>query len=55
MFASLGMPPRLRDAGVPSEPLGEVAALAMGDWFLRGNPRPVQHSNELFEILQRAW
>lgn len=54
-FLSLGIPLRLRDASVPAEPLAEIAGIAMGDWFLRGNPRPVQDSNELFEILQKAW
>jgi hypothetical protein len=29
---------RLRDVGVPREALFDIAASAMDNWFLRGNP-----------------
>ena len=54
-FASLGMPARLRDVGVPAEELKDIAQIAMGDWFLKGNPRPVQSAAELLDILEKAW
>ncbi|MBB3221615.1 iron-containing alcohol dehydrogenase family protein [Pseudoduganella umbonata] len=51
----LGIPGRLRDVNVPREGLADIAAHAMGDWFLRGNPRPVQSAAELQQILEEAW
>lgn len=55
IFTALGVPGRLRELGVPREDLPELAALAMGDWFLRGNPRPVQSASELQHIMEAAW
>jgi alcohol dehydrogenase class IV len=55
MFGGLKVPRRLRDVGVPREALGDVAANAMGDWFLRGNPRPVRDVSELRQVMEEAW
>lgn len=55
IFSALGIPSRLRDVDVPREALPEIATLAMGDWFLRGNPRPVRAAAELEQVLQEAW
>jgi alcohol dehydrogenase len=55
LFQDLGVPRRLRDAGVPHEALPEVASLGMGDWFLRGNPRPARDAPELQQVLEQAW
>lgn len=55
LFAALQTPPRLRDVGVPAEALPGIAARAMGDWFLKGNPRSVQDVSELQTILEAAW
>ncbi|HSW21119.1 MAG TPA: iron-containing alcohol dehydrogenase, partial [Ramlibacter sp.] len=55
IFRALGVPSRLRDVGVPREDLGELAQIAMGDWFLRGNPRPVRSAGELQKIMEQAW
>lgn len=55
LFDELGVPRRLRDVKVPRESLAETAALAMGDWFLKGNPRPVREAAELQQILEEAW
>ena len=52
---ALGVPGRLRDIGVPREDLPAVAAHAMGDWFLRGNPRKVRDASELLHVLEGAW
>jgi alcohol dehydrogenase len=51
----LGIPRRLRDIGVPFGMLPRIAEDAMGDWFLRGNPRQVRAAAELEEILEQAW
>ena len=55
MFDALGTPRKLRDMGVPREALPEIAADAMKDWFLRGNPRPVREAAELQQVLEEAW
>jgi alcohol dehydrogenase class IV len=55
LFRALNVPPRLRDAGVPQDALSELARLAMEDWFLRSNPRPVQNASEIEAVLQEAW
>jgi len=55
VFRELGIPRRLRDVGVPREALPGIAASAMVDWFLRGNPRTVRDASELVQVLQEAW
>ena len=55
IFSTLDLPPRLRDVGVPAETLPAIADIAMGDWFLRGNPRPVRDARELHDVLEAAW
>lgn len=55
IFRKLEIPLRLRDVGVPREALSGIAASAMGDWFLRGNPRPVHSATELQTVLEAAW
>jgi alcohol dehydrogenase class IV len=55
IFRQLGVPRRLRDIGVPREVLADIAQHAMGDWFLRDNPRPVQSELELQQVLEEAW
>jgi alcohol dehydrogenase class IV len=52
---TLGVALRLRDLGLRREALADIAAHAMEDWFLRGNPRPVRDAGELLGILQDAW
>lgn len=55
IFDGLGVPRRLRDLNVPRAGLADIAGQAMGDWFLRGNPRRVNSTTELHEILEQAW
>ncbi len=55
IFNRLAIPQRLRDVGVPREALSDIAQHAIGDWFLRGNPRPVRSADELHEVLEAAW
>lgn len=54
-FAQLGLPGRLRDAGVPQDALARIAEDAFGDWFLHQNPRRVSNAGELLEVLDAAW
>jgi alcohol dehydrogenase class IV len=55
LFGKLGVPRRLRDVGVPRDALFGIASSAIGDWFLRGNPRPVRSIAELHQVLEDAW
>jgi alcohol dehydrogenase class IV len=55
LFIELSVPTRLRDVGVPRESLSGLAAISMGDWFVRDNPRPIQEPSQLLDVLERAW
>jgi alcohol dehydrogenase class IV len=55
LLAQMGTPARLRDVGIAREGLQEIADHAIGDWFLRGNPRPVREASELHQVLEAAW
>ena len=54
-LAPLALPASLRDVGVPREALPAIAERGMGDWFLRGNPRPVKEAAELMQVLEASW
>lgn len=55
LSAKLGLPPRLRDAGVPKTALGRLAADAMKQTrLLVNNPRPVTDADAL-AIYTAAW
>ena len=51
----IGIPRRLRDAGVAREALDAAAAVAMGDWFLGRNPRQIESAGDLTDLLLSAW
>jgi alcohol dehydrogenase class IV len=55
LLAGLRIPARLRDVGVPREASASVAASAIGDWFLKGNPRAVSSPPELQQVIDAAW
>ena len=55
IFGTLDLPPCRRDVGIPAEALPAIAATAMGDWFLRGNPRSVRDARELQDVLEAVW
>lgn len=52
---SIGVPTRLRDLGVKREALPGVAAHVMGERGVYFNPRTVGSSEEILELLERAW
>ncbi|QIL79796.1 iron-containing alcohol dehydrogenase [Diaphorobacter sp. HDW4A] len=54
-IARLGLPTRLRDIGVPSSDLAEVAEKSLHDPGMRHNPRPVRSAADALEILEMAW
>lgn len=55
LFSLLGVPTQLREVGVARDTLPGIAAHAIGDWFLGGNPRRVRSEAELQQVLEEAW
>ncbi|MFA7666822.1 MAG: iron-containing alcohol dehydrogenase [Burkholderiaceae bacterium] len=55
LVAQLGLPGRLRDAGVAREVLPQVAAEAIKDRWVATNPRPFASSDEILALLEVAW
>ena len=55
VFRSLGIPQRLRDAGVPRDSLPELAEICMEDWFIQSNPRVIRNASEVQQVLEAAW
>lgn len=51
----LGIPQRLRDAGVPEEGLLEVAELALSDGAIVYNPTMVFETDQIMDVLKKAW
>ena len=54
LLRDLGVPVRLRDLQIPQSDLEAVAQDAMGDFFVRINPRPV-NAQEALTLLREAW
>lgn len=54
-YRSLGMPVRLRDAGIPQQDIERIAHDAIGDFYLHQNARKVKDQSELVELLQQMW
>ncbi len=52
---SLGVPWRLRDAGIRREDLAGIAARYDGTGPIATNPRPVKSASDIVEILELAW
>lgn len=55
LIASIGLPIRLRDAGVAKSDLHAIADKALHDPVVRHNPRPIRTSADLLELLHLAW
>lgn len=55
LFATLGLPTRLRDLNIPQDALPALAGRCMGDWFLRTNPRSIVSESEVLNVLTEAW
>ncbi len=54
-YRSLGMPVRLRDAGIPQQGIERIAQDAMVDFYLHQNARKVKDQSELVDLLNRMW
>jgi maleylacetate reductase len=55
LVRGLGLPTRLRDVGVSRDDFPAIAAKALKDFAIRGNPRPVTTPEQVIEILDLAW
>jgi len=55
LIGSLGLPARLRDAGVKPEQLDAVAAGSMHDRWVHTNPRKIDGSAAVRALLDAAW
>jgi hypothetical protein len=55
LIAGLGLPTRLRDVGVRSDQLGEIAAKSMHDRWIHTNPRKIDGPAVIRELLDAAW
>jgi maleylacetate reductase len=55
LISRLGLPTRLRDAGVPEKVIAAVAEAALHDPLLASNPRPIKSLTEVRLLLEQAW
>jgi len=55
LVAALGLPQRLRDAGVTRDQFQEIAENAMHDRYIPANPRKINGPADVVEILEMAW
>jgi alcohol dehydrogenase class IV len=55
LIEALGQPRRLRDAGVGREALPKIAELALGNMWVRANPRKIAGPADVMEILDAAY
>jgi alcohol dehydrogenase len=51
----LGLPQRLREAGVPEEGLSECSEIALSDGAIVYNPKFISDSEEVLKVYQQAW
>jgi alcohol dehydrogenase class IV len=51
----LGLPQRLREAGVPQEGLMECSEIALSDGAIVYNPKFISDSAEVLKVYQQAW
>ncbi len=54
-YRSLGMPVRLRDAGIAQQDIERIAHDAMEDFYLHQNARKVKDRSELVDLLNKMW
>jgi maleylacetate reductase len=55
LFKDLGLPSRLRDAGVRRDDLAAVSNAAMNDHWTARNPRKIDSDDMLLRMLEAAW
>jgi maleylacetate reductase len=55
LVSHLGLPGRLRDAGISESVITAVATAALNDPLMVSNPRPIESITEILQLLRRAW
>jgi len=55
LISHLGLPTRIRDAGVSERAIAAVAEAALHDPLLASNPRPIKSLTEVMLLLEQAW
>ena len=55
LVATLGMPTRLRDVGVTREHFNAIAEGSLLNAWVRANPEPIDHVDQVLEILEAAY
>jgi len=55
LVSHLGLPGRLRDAGISESVLAAVATAALNDPLMASNPRPIESITEIMQLLRQAW
>lgn len=55
LVAALSQPTRLRDAGVKRDDFPAIAKGALGNMWVRTNPRPIRSEDDVLAILDKAW
>ena len=55
LIEDLGLPTRLRDVGIHTGDFPELARKAMDNPWVRANPEPINHPEQVEEILRQAW
>lgn len=55
LIEQLGLPRRLRDAGVAADELPRLAAIALTSAAVQANPRAVTEASQLEAVLRAAW
>lgn len=55
LIERLGLPARLRDAGVEQAQFEQIASGAMGNIWVRTNPRPIRQQADVINLLNDAW
>jgi len=55
LIGQVGLPQRLRDAGVSSGELRRLAEIALKSQAIRNNPKPIHEAGQIEAILRSAW
>ena len=55
LTGQIGLPQRLREAGVPEDGLADAAELSLSDGSIVYNPRPVFEAEEVLALYREAW
>jgi alcohol dehydrogenase len=55
LIAGMGLPTRLREAGVQREDLPRLASLALQSRAVQSNPKPASTAEQVLGIFETAW